>query len=67
MFNKDSALVQVWVRLIKNQTYTINDIPNLSNLKEIVTMLLSQSEEDNEQSQKAEAFDYITGRNENNE
>jgi hypothetical protein len=39
----------------------------LSNLKEIVTMVLSQSEEDNEQSQKAEAFDYITGRNENNE
>ena len=67
MFNKDSALVQVWIRLIKNQTYTVNDIPNLSNLKEIVTIILSQTEEDTEQSQKAEAFDYITGRNENNE
>ena len=68
MFNKDSALVQIWVRLIKNQTYTSNDIPNLSNLKEIVITALSQEEDnDNEQSQKANAFDYLTGRNENNE
>ena len=68
MFNKDSALVQIWVRLIKNQTYTSDDIPNLSNLKEIVITVLSQEEDnDNEQSQKANAFDYLTGRNENNE
>ena len=36
MFNQDSALVQIWVRLIKQGVYEIRDIPNLSNLKDIV-------------------------------
>ena len=36
MFNQNSALVQIWVRLIKQGVYEIRDIPNLSNLKDIV-------------------------------
>lgn len=42
MFNKDSGLVQVWIFLIKNNTFTVNDIPNISNLKEIVLEILNQ-------------------------
>lgn len=36
MFNKNSALVQIWVRLIKSGTYQIKDVPKLSNLQDIV-------------------------------
>lgn len=38
MFNKDSAIVQVWVNLIngKDGKYTREQIPNLSNLREVV-------------------------------
>lgn len=42
MFNKNSGLVQVWVRLIKSGTYEINNVPNLSNLKEIVAEVLNE-------------------------
>lgn len=42
MFNKNSGLVQIWVRLIKQGTYTINNVPNLSNLKEIVSEVLTE-------------------------
>lgn len=41
MFNENSALVQIWVRLIKQGTYTTNNIPNLFNLKEIVLQILN--------------------------
>lgn len=41
MFNEHSGLVQVWVRLIKQRTYTIDNVPNLSNLKEIVLRVLN--------------------------
>lgn len=44
MFNKNSGLVQVWVRLIKQGVYQIENIPNLSNLKEIVIEILSEEE-----------------------
>ena len=42
MFNKDSGLVQVWVRLLKeeNSGYTINDVPEISNLREVVASLI---------------------------
>lgn len=42
MFNKNSGLVQVWVRLIKQGTYTISNVPNLSNLKEVVVEILEE-------------------------
>lgn len=41
MFNKNSALVQIWVRLIKQGTYTIADVPKLFNLQEIVLQILN--------------------------
>ena len=59
MFNENSGLVQVWVRLIQNGTYSLNHVPNLSNLKDVVNSIINTQEEDNEQGQKAEAFDYI--------
>ena len=42
MFNKDSGLVKIWVRLLtsENNLYTIDDIPNISNLKEIILSLI---------------------------
>lgn len=43
MFNENSGLVQVWVSLIKNGTYTLDDVPQLSNLKTIVTQVVNQS------------------------
>lgn len=44
MFNKDSGLVQVWVRLIKSETYEIKDVPNLSNLKNVVIEVIYEEE-----------------------
>lgn len=41
MFNKNSALVQIWVRLIKSGTYQIKDVPKLSNLREAVSSILN--------------------------
>ena len=41
MFNKDSGLVKIWVRLLtsKNSSYTIDNVPSISNLKEIVCQM----------------------------
>lgn len=44
MFNKNSGLVQVWVNLIKQGTYTIEQVPNLSNLREVVASVLEGGE-----------------------
>ena len=43
MFNKDSGLVKIWVRLLssKDSLYTIDNVPNISNLKEIVLSLIN--------------------------
>lgn len=43
MFNENSGLVLVWVRLIENGTYTIEQVPNLSNLKEMVQYVLNKN------------------------
>lgn len=59
MFDKNSGLVQVWVRLIQNGTYSLNDVPNLSNLKDVVTSIITGQEEETEQGKKARAFDFI--------
>lgn len=40
MFNENSGLVKIWVRLIKQNQRTIDEIPNISNLKEIVLNLI---------------------------
>ncbi len=40
MFNKNSGLVQIWLRLIASKRYTFADVPNLFNLREIIAELL---------------------------
>ncbi len=44
MFNKDSGLVKAWVNLIKQGAYTIEQVPNLSNLREVVAYVLEGGE-----------------------
>ena len=44
MFNKDSGLVNAWVNLIKQGAYTIEQVPNLSNLREVVASVLEGGE-----------------------
>lgn len=41
MFNQNSGLVKVWVSLILAGTYTLDDVPNLSNLKQVVTQVIN--------------------------
>ena len=44
-FTTDSAIVQTWVRLIKNGDFTKEQIPTLGNLQEIVHTILEPEEE----------------------
>ena len=36
MFNADSMLVKTWVRLVKAGAFTKEQVPDLSNLRDIV-------------------------------
>ena len=45
MFNKDSGLVKTWVNLIRQGTYTLEQVPALSNLKEVVAEVLAEGGE----------------------
>lgn len=45
MFNKNSALVQIWIRLIKSGTYTISDVPKLFNLQDVVIEVIYEGDE----------------------
>lgn len=38
MFNENSGLVKIWIRLLndKNSQYTTENIPNISNLREVI-------------------------------
>lgn len=40
MFTTQSAIVQLWTRYVKNGTYTREQVPDLSNLRECVYQLL---------------------------
>lgn len=40
MFNVNSGLVKIWVRNVQNKTITREQVPNLSNLQEVVSALL---------------------------
>lgn len=42
MFNKNSQLVKTWVRLVSEGRYTRDQVPNLSNLREIVMEVLDE-------------------------
>lgn len=41
MFNENSGLVKVWVSLVLAGTYTLEQVPQLSNLKEVVTSVIN--------------------------
>lgn len=46
MFNEDSQLVKTWVRLVSEGAYTKEQIPNLSNLRDVVEKILEENKED---------------------
>ncbi|MGM1048656.1 MAG: hypothetical protein ACQEXX_21290 [Bacillota bacterium] len=37
VFTKDSALVKIWYGAVLTGQYTVEQVPKLSNLKEVVT------------------------------
>lgn len=39
-FNKESGLVNVWVKLVQNGTYTRDQVPKMFNLQEVVEEIL---------------------------
>ena len=41
-FNKESGCVKVWITLIMNGTYKVEQVPNLLNLKECVRGVLQE-------------------------
>lgn len=41
MFNKNSGLVKVWVSLVLQGVYTVEQVPELSNLKVVVTEVVN--------------------------
>jgi len=42
MFNSESGLVKIWVRLIKEGSFAKELIPKLSNLREVVLLILKE-------------------------
>lgn len=44
MFTENSIVVRTWVKKIKDGTYTYDDVPNLSNLREMVERVLRKDE-----------------------
>lgn len=44
MFTEDSALVKLWVWYIKSGRYTFEQVPDISNLRDIVTAVLAQED-----------------------
>ena len=41
-FTKESGLVKVWVGLVMAGTYTIEQVPNLYNLREVVEEVINE-------------------------
>jgi len=41
IFTKDSAIVKVWVSLVLSGVYTLEQVPALFNLKEVVTEVVN--------------------------
>ena len=44
VFTKDSGLVRVWVNLIKNRYRNLEEVPNILNLKEVVTEIIEKGD-----------------------
>lgn len=45
MFDENSGLVQVWVDLVRSGVYTLDQVPDLSNLKQVVQQITEPSTE----------------------
>lgn len=45
MFNEESQIVKTWVRLVKEGVYTKEQIPKLSNLRDVVNQVLEAENE----------------------
>ena len=43
IFTKDSGLVKVWVGLVMAGTYTLEQVPVLFNLKDVVTEVVNET------------------------
>ncbi|MFC5541576.1 hypothetical protein ACFPOH_07335 [Ureibacillus suwonensis] len=41
VFTENSGLVKVWVSLVLAGTYTLDQVPQLSNLKDVVTSVIN--------------------------
>lgn len=41
MFNENSGLVKIWVDAVKRGDYKLEQVPQLSNLKEVVAEVLN--------------------------
>lgn len=41
MFNEHSIVAYTWAKLVKDGTYTMDRVPNLANLKEIVAGMVA--------------------------
>ena len=44
MFTEESVVPNVWAKAVRNGVKTIEEVPNLSNLREIVIALLKGGE-----------------------
>ena len=45
-FNKESGLVKLWVKMVKDGTYTRDQVPKMFNLQEVVADVLDELAED---------------------
>lgn len=48
MFDEDSQLVKTWVRLVSEGVYTREQIPSLSNLRDVVNKILDNKKNEEE-------------------
>jgi hypothetical protein len=44
MFNEESIVVQTWVKAVRSGEKLLADVPNLSNLIEVVTQIVEGDE-----------------------
>ena len=42
MFNEYSIVVQTWVKAVRNGTKKLEEVPNLSNLREVVFSIIEK-------------------------
>lgn len=45
MFNEKSIVVRTWVNLVKKGVYTMEQVPDLGNLREMVALVISTETE----------------------